>query len=656
MLTRNRAAFTAAALESLAAMAAPLEWIIIDNGSTDGTREFLERWALARSAVQIIRNEEDPGSSRARNQGVERARGELVLFVDNDVLLDEPRWLERLAAPILTSNASSDVVATAPLLLFPGEDGIVQCAGGGVTAKGWVGLLGRSHRDGPEWTTTRPLAWAPTAALLVRRDAALAIGGFDEAFDPVSIGEDIDLCCRLRAAGGEILFVGGARLRHYEGITFNHLGYDKRAYWLRHMRVIKQRWFSVLTRGPLHSEADIEWRPVLKDYADLRRPRVRLPRSGTAPQHLPQFFTPFLDAAPEPSPPLRIAVIGCGEAAVRGALPAFSSPGSEAAARAVPFLNFNGTPNVILAAVFDVDGARAVKAAHDFGVRRVEASYERLIATVPLEAVCICSPPAFHARQCTAAIANATPVLVEKPPVTTENELDDLLTAKRTTAVPVMVNVPWIFHPALGAARDIVASGSLGQLRCVDITFEHQGPQAWSPTAQWYFEGGLRTVILDLGLHVVLALEELVGTAAIWVGTAPSATTRLHARAECHVGEADAYLSIGWDAVAPRFTISIEGSRASLHLRLIPWHLPEAERYLLLVPHSATSLSPPGVDDLPRAAAHVSYEDVPLLGGPYRHFVDCVRSQRTPLTDLDRVAGAMRTVLRWADEAPGGFL
>jgi predicted dehydrogenase/GT2 family glycosyltransferase len=635
MLTRNRAAFTSMALESIAATRGPLEWIIVDNGSTDETRGLLERWARDRPAVQVLRNDRDPGSSRARNQGLERAHGDLVLFVDNDVLLDDPLWLEKLAMPILEPG-SGRPVATAPLLLFPGNDEIVQSAGGGVTSKGWVGLLGRGRPDGPEWATTRQLAWAPTAALLVRRDAALAAGGFDEAFDPVSIGEDIDLCCRLRAAGGEILFVGTARLRHYESITFNHLGCDKRAYWLRHMRIIRNRWFGILTRGPLHSKEDIAWWPVTKDYANPRRPLVHVPEVRTAFESPPQFFTPFLDVPTEPPPPLRVGIVGCGQAAVRGALPAFSRPGSEEAARAAPFLNFDGTPNVIVAAVFDVDGARAQAAARQFGARRVESSYEDLIARVPLEAVCICSPPAFHAAQCAAAVANGIPVLVEKPPVTSEQQLDELLAAKRGRAVPVMVNIPWVFHPALQAARRIVASGRLGRLRLIDVVFEHPGPQAWSPTAQWYFEGGLRTVIHDLGLHVVLALEELTGLSAAWVASATSPGSGLHARGQCVLGEADVYLSIGWDADEPRFSISVDGSLASLRLRLIPWRLCEGERHLTLIT---------------RDEVHFPYDDVPFLGGPYRHFIDSVRAQKTPLTDLDCVAGAMRTVLRWAEES-----
>ena len=162
-----------------------------------------------------------------------------------------------------------------------------------MTTHGHVGLIGRASKDSAAWAHERIIAWAPTAALLVHKKALLSVGGFDEGFDPVSVCEDIDLCCRLRHEGGLILFVGTSRLRHFEGITFNHLGYDKRAYWLRHMRIIKKRWFDVLTSGPLSSDEDLIWHPVIKNYSDIRNPLVRLPEITERNQTLPQFFSPF---------------------------------------------------------------------------------------------------------------------------------------------------------------------------------------------------------------------------------------------------------------------------------------------------------------------------------------------------------------------------
>ena len=97
MLTRNRAAFTLHCLDSLAKTDYPIEWIIVDNGSNDETRTYLHEWSgRSNSAVQFIWNRKDYGSCRARNQGLEAARSDLVLFLDNDIMLEELGWLEKL--------------------------------------------------------------------------------------------------------------------------------------------------------------------------------------------------------------------------------------------------------------------------------------------------------------------------------------------------------------------------------------------------------------------------------------------------------------------------------------------------------------------------------------------------------------------------------
>ena len=529
---------------------------------------------------------------------------------------------------------------------------LIQCAGGGVTASGRVGLVGRARQDGPDWAVENAIAWGTTAALLVQKAALRRVGGFDEGFDPVSVCEDIDLCCRLRAAGGQILFVGASRLRHFEGITFNHLGYDKRAYWLRHMRVIKNRWFDVLTSGPLHSNEDVRWRPVIKDYSDLKRPHVRLPNPDEQNGDLPQFFSPFLDLAVESPPSLRLAVIGCGQAALRGALPGFSPPGSAQAQRAAPFLSFDGTPDVTLAAVCDVEGRRASDAARQFGVHRVETVAERLLDEVPIEAVCICSPPFAHASQTLAALTRGIPVLVEKPPVVNEAELQEVLAAKkRHGGLPVMVNLPWVFHPAVEAARGGIAAGALGTIRRVDTVFEHSGPESWAPGSAWYREHGMQTLVLDLALHVACAAERLFEAQVSFVKSASPPGGSDRAQAQFLIGTIDASITVGWDAPKPQFVFNVYGSNASLSINLIPWRIVAAPSAIRVETDAGKV---PGLDLEIGAngGLWMLHSDAPFQGGPYRHFADSLKTGRTAITDLEIVANAMDAVLRWAAQVP----
>lgn len=646
MLTRNRVAFTSRCLNSLADPDTPVEWIIVDNGSNDGTRMYLKEWsARSKSPVKLIWNRKDVGSCAARNQGLAAASGNLVLFLDNDVMFAEAAWLEKLITPL---QESATIVAVTPLLLFPGTSGLIQCAGGGVTSTGRVGLIGRTQADGIEWAQNRDVAWATTAALLVTRTALLRAGGFDESFDPVAICEDIDLCCRLRAAGGRILFVGSSRLVHFEGITFNHLGYDKRSYWQRHMRVIRNRWLDVLTSGPLHSDEDMRWQPVIKDYSNLAAPIVQLP-NGDDSHHdnAGDFFSSFLDPIGHGRPDLRVAVIGCGQVALKGALPGFSPPGSDLAKRAAPFLNFNGSPNVTITAVCDVVENRANEAAEQWEIRRVETVEERLFDQIPIEAACLCSPPTVHAKQIIAALKHGIPVLVEKPPVINEQELLDVLAVKaQQGGLPVMVNLPWMFHPAVEVAREIIAAQSLGTVNCIKAVFEHNGPGNWAPDAGWYRIGGINTLILDLALHVTSLGERLFNAPVRFESASTRADNSERAQARFLIGDIEASIVVGWDAQKPRFCFEVHGSEAALFLNLIPWRSVGQSGAIQVRTRSGVfrSKDEQTTDDV----IWINHDDAPFLGGPYRHFVESLRTDQTPLTDLTAVANAVIAVLHWA--------
>ena len=96
--TRNRRASLARTLQSIAACDVPAElaWeiLVVDNGSEDGTSEEVAGFA-GRLPIRSVR-EEMPGLSNARNTGVRHARGDHILWTDDDVLV-EPGWLAAYA-------------------------------------------------------------------------------------------------------------------------------------------------------------------------------------------------------------------------------------------------------------------------------------------------------------------------------------------------------------------------------------------------------------------------------------------------------------------------------------------------------------------------------------------------------------------------------
>lgn len=91
-LTYNKLEYTKKFIESLYKYTGDFELIIVDNGSTDGTVEYL-KGANKENRIKIIINKENLGFSKGNNQGIEIAEGEYIGFLNNDILL-YPNWFE----------------------------------------------------------------------------------------------------------------------------------------------------------------------------------------------------------------------------------------------------------------------------------------------------------------------------------------------------------------------------------------------------------------------------------------------------------------------------------------------------------------------------------------------------------------------------------
>lgn len=219
----NRALFTGICVRALAAMAGELagaEVLLVDNGSTDDTAALLGTLSPPFRALTNAANE---GFARACNRGAREARGEFVLFLNNDTV-PQPGWLDALLAAARDETGHPAPTVVGARLLFP--DDTVQHAGIGFNPRHEpVHLAYGLPADDPAATCARAVPAVTGACLLMRRDAFLAGGGFDEGYR--NGYEDLDLCCRVRREGGTVRYAAEAALYHFESATAGRYASDE---------------------------------------------------------------------------------------------------------------------------------------------------------------------------------------------------------------------------------------------------------------------------------------------------------------------------------------------------------------------------------------------------------------------------------------------
>jgi GT2 family glycosyltransferase len=197
-----------AALRRLVAQSFPFaDIVVVDNGSTDGS---VARLRAAFPQVEIVQTGGNLGLPAARNVGLQRAAGDLVLMLDGDVYVSGG-CIERLREACIDWDAT---LVCPRVLLFP-ETHIVQCDG---AAPHYLGTLSLRHAFSPVAHLTSEPAEVDGcigACLLVDRARMVAAGGFDDTY--FLYFEDLELSLRLRALGHRIVCEPRALVHHDRG-------------------------------------------------------------------------------------------------------------------------------------------------------------------------------------------------------------------------------------------------------------------------------------------------------------------------------------------------------------------------------------------------------------------------------------------------------
>jgi GT2 family glycosyltransferase len=210
--------------ESAAGLSDRVQVIVADNASARPYTASL----FPDSRVRLLRFDVQTGFAEACNRAVQECTAEQLLFLNNDVLLDQSSLVR-----MLQHGCAEDIGVTGSWLYFP--DGRVQHRGV-VFGKDDIGPY---HLDRGRFIEPRcaieDFQAVTGACMMVKRDLFIHIGGFDESY---SFGlEDIDLCLRVRQYGQRVICVSAGRPLHFESLTPGRVELD-----VSSRQLFLQRW------------------------------------------------------------------------------------------------------------------------------------------------------------------------------------------------------------------------------------------------------------------------------------------------------------------------------------------------------------------------------------------------------------------------------
>jgi GT2 family glycosyltransferase len=217
----NHLLYTLQCLQSLTAnpAACEIEVIVVDDASTDQTATALR----SVPGLRLVELDCNLGFTGACQRGADAARGEYLLFLNNDIVA-QPRWLDELLA-VAEQHRDAGIVGSR--LIYP-QTGTEQHIGIAFDDSGRPYHL---QRDGGTALGpiegTWPVPAVTGACLLTPRRLYEELGGFDPAYEQEC--QDIDYCCKVVRKGDRVYYCGSSLLLHYESVTRKELRWSPSA-------------------------------------------------------------------------------------------------------------------------------------------------------------------------------------------------------------------------------------------------------------------------------------------------------------------------------------------------------------------------------------------------------------------------------------------
>jgi GT2 family glycosyltransferase len=233
--TWNGLEYTKRCLESLRSRTdhPAYEVVVVDNGSTDGTVEFLR----SQDWIEPILNSANLGFARANNAALRQLKpGHDAVLLNNDTEISQPDWLSRLQE---SAYASEDIGIAGCRLV--GGDGLLRHAGAYMPVDTlWGQQIGGNERDVNQYSDDRDVESVIFACAYIKRKVIDEVGLLDE--DYFCYFEDTDYCRRARAQGFRVVCSGGCTVIHHENVSTQANGIEHKPLFLRGQKVFRSKW------------------------------------------------------------------------------------------------------------------------------------------------------------------------------------------------------------------------------------------------------------------------------------------------------------------------------------------------------------------------------------------------------------------------------
>ncbi len=237
----NQFHYTYACLKSIAVNSGeiPYEVLIANDCSTDLTTQLEE----IIGGVKVITNEENLRFLRNCNHAAKEAKGEYILFLNNDTQV-QSNWLQPLI-DLIESDETIGMVGSK--LIYP--NGLLQEAGGIIWKDASAWNYGNGQNPAmPEYSYVKEVDYISGAAIMIRTSLWNQLGGFDETFAPAYC-EDSDLAFQVRAAGYKVMLQPKSVVVHFEGVSNGtNTSSGQKAYQVLNQKKFYEKWKDVLEK------------------------------------------------------------------------------------------------------------------------------------------------------------------------------------------------------------------------------------------------------------------------------------------------------------------------------------------------------------------------------------------------------------------------